>query len=255
MLKFIENTLQSLQEMLLYAMVNSESILIVEDDTDLQELIKLAGAKRGYQVDTACNGLAAKKVLEAGNIPHIIILDINMPGMDGFSFCRWLREDYPLLPVIFLSARADEYDKIIALEIGGDDYLTKPFSMKELFARVNVSLRRVKLYSGCNHLHQVSSSIVLKDIKINTDYWTCEYKGKDVFLTISEFRILHKLLTNPDIVINRDKLAAAAFPDDNYNLGRSIDVHICRIRRKLQSIDPGFDAIETIYQVGYKWKN
>ena len=235
-------------------MADGELILVVEDDADLQDLIRLAGEKKSYQMLLAGNGLEAKKILEEGVTPNIIVLDINMPGMDGFSFCRWLRDDFPLIPVIFLSARAEEYDKIVALEIGGDDYLTKPFSMKELFVRIKVSLRRIDLFSADHRISRASKSIILNDVKIDTDYWTCEYKGREVILTISEFRILHKLLTNPDIVLNRDKLAQAAFPDDNYNSGRSIDVHICRIRQKLLSIDPGFNSIETIYQLGYKWK-
>lgn len=236
-------------------MADGELILVVEDDTDLRELLRLSGEKRSYTVLSAGNGLEAKKMLEAGRIPNLIILDINMPGMDGFGFCRWLRDDFPLIPVIFLSARAEEYDKIIALEIGGDDYLTKPFSMKELFARVNVGLRRVRLFAGADPTGQSSKSVIVHDITINEDYWTCVYKGKDVFLTVSEFRILHKLLMNPDKVISRDKLAETAFPEDTYNLGRSIDVHIYRIRRKLQTVNPEFDSIETVYQVGYKWKN
>lgn len=236
------------------AMKNMPLVLVVEDDQDLQEMIAIAGKKRGYRILTADNGLEAKKTIETGEIPELIILDINMPGMDGYSFCRWLREDFPLLPVIFLSARAEEYDKIIALEIGGDDYLTKPFSIKELFARVQVGLRRMALMNEVSQNHLNNQLVILDDIRINTDYWTCEYKGKSILLTISEFRILHKLLANPEIVINRNKLAQAAFPDDNYNLGRSIDIHIHRIRKKLQYIDPQFDSIETIYQVGYKWK-
>lgn len=230
-------------------------ILVVEDDTDLQELIRRAGEKRSYRMLSAGNGLEAKEMIEEGNTPNLIILDINMPGMDGFSFCRWLRDGFPLVPVIFLSARAEEYDKIVALEIGGDDYLTKPFSMKELFARIGVSLRRVKLFTGDDRTGRTSKSIAVNGMKMNTDCWTCEYKGVNVVLTISEFRILQKFLTNPGVVLNRDKLAEAAFPDDNYNLGRSIDVHIHRIRQKLLNIDPGFDCIETVYQLGYKWKN
>jgi DNA-binding response OmpR family regulator len=236
-------------------MADLESILVVEDDDNLRELIRLAGAKRPYRMLVAGNGLEAKNMLSEGNIPDLIVLDINMPGMDGFGFCRWLREDFQLIPVIFLSARAEEYDKIVALEIGGDDYLTKPFSMKELFARINVSLRRVKLFAGENQTGRASQAIILDGMKIDTDAWTCEYREENVFLTISEFRILQKLITNPGMVITRDKLAEAAFPDDNYNLGRSIDVHICRIRQKLIGIDPGFDSIETVYQLGYKWKS
>ena len=230
-------------------------ILIVEDDYDLAEIIKMGGEKRAYKIATASNGLEAVKLINDGLVPDIVILDINMPGMDGFSFCRKFRDEYPLVPVIFLSARAEEYDKIIALEIGGDDYLTKPFSIKELFARVKVSLRRVKQYSGEGQSLSPENLIKLNDIKINSDSWICEYLDEKVILTISEFRILRKLIANPDIVISRDKLAEAAFPDDNYNLGRSVDVHISRIRHKLQDINPEFDSLETVYQVGYKWKS
>jgi DNA-binding response OmpR family regulator len=235
-------------------MSGASAILVVEDDADLQELIRIAGEKRTYLMRSARNGLEAKRAIETGSVPNLIVLDINMPGMDGFAFCRWLREDHPLIPVIFLSARAEEYDKIVALEIGGDDYLTKPFSMKELFTRIKVGLRRIELMTGKGTPDRNSSSVVLGDFRMNLDSWHCSYKGEGLTLTVSEFRILHKLLTNPGIVINRDKLAEAAFPEDHYNLGRSIDVHICRIRAKLQSIDPHTDFIETVYQVGYKWK-
>ncbi len=235
-------------------MPDGDSILIVEDDANLQELIRLAGEKRSYRMLAAGNGLEGKKLIAEGYEPGIVILDINMPGMDGFSFCRWLREDRPLVPVIFLSARAEEYDKIVALEIGGDDYLTKPFSMKELFARIGVCLRRVKQFSGADRPRPSPSGASAGDVRIDPEAWTCEYRGKDVVLTISEFRILAKMLANPGIVLNRDTLARAAFPDDTYNLGRSIDVHVCRIRRKLQAVDPAFSSIETVHQLGYKWK-
>jgi DNA-binding response OmpR family regulator len=237
------------------AMAEVESILVVEDDDNLRELVRLAGAKRSYRMLVAGNGLEAKSMLEEGNIPDLVVLDITMPGMDGFAFCRWLREDFRLVPVIFLSARAEEYDKIVALEIGGDDYLTKPFSMRELFARIQVSLRRVKLFAGDSPTCRASKAISLDGLKIDPEAWTCEYEGENVYLTISEFRILQRLISNPGLVINRDKLAEAAFPDDRYNLGRSVDVHICRIRQKLLGIDPGFDSIETVYQLGYKWKS
>lgn len=235
-------------------MADGEVLLVVEDDADLRELVRLAGEKRSYRALSARNGLEAMKLLEGGTIPDLIVLDINMPGMDGFTFCRRLRDDFPRIPVIFLSARSEEYDKILALEIGGDDYLTKPFSMKELFARISVSLRRVKLYAGDSGERHPPDPIVVDDVTIDADSWVCEYRGKSVYLTISEFRILHKLLTNPGIVVNRGTLAETAFPDDTYNSGRSIDVHIYRIRRKLTRIDPTFDAIETVYQLGYKWK-
>ena len=230
-------------------------MLVVEDDRDLQDLIRIAGESRGYRMITSGNGIEAKKEFENGRMPSVIILDINMPGMDGFSFCRWLRDEHPVIPVIFLSARSDEYDKVLALEIGGDDYLTKPFSMKELFARTAVCLRRVGLFSeGKTPDHSVSL-LVLGGITIYPERWMCEYKGEDVILTVSEFRILSKFASRPGDVLSRDILAKAAFPEDVYNSGRSVDVHICRLRQKLQKIDAAFDSIETVYQVGYRWKS
>ena len=236
-------------------MAREELILVVEDDEDLQELICLAGEKRSYAMNVARNGLEAKALLVRGVTPAVIVLDINMPGMDGFAFCRWLREEHPTIPVIFLSARAQEYDKILALEIGGDDYLTKPFSMKELFARIAVSLRRVRLLSGEISGGSDDARTTAGDLVMDGDRWTCTYRGQDVVLTTSEFRILRRLVTTPDFVLGRDRLAEAAFPDDKYNIGRGIDVHVHRIRAKLRNVDPGFDSIETIYQMGYKWKS
>lgn len=241
------------------------SILTVEDDRDLREMIDLAGQKRGYRMISAGNGIDARQTISSGQVPDVIILDINMPGMDGFSFCRWLREDHALIPVIFLSARVDEYDKILALEIGGDDYLTKPFSIKELFARVAVSLRRIRIYrNGSNGVlpsrvtdndpgELSDKKVVLDDLAICPGLWSCTYRGHSILLTVSEFRILYKLAAHPDMVFSRDILAKTAFPEDQYNVGRSIDIHISRIRKKLQKVNPDFQSIETVYQVGYKW--
>jgi DNA-binding response OmpR family regulator len=236
-------------------MPETRAILVVEDDADLQEMITRAGEKRSYRMASAGNGLIAKRLLERGEIPDIIVLDINMPGMDGLSFCRWLRDEHPRVPVIFLSARAEEYDKVLALEIGGDDYLTKPFSMKELFTRIMVCLRRIEVFREGSGPSAGAKPVILDGLGIEPERWTCTFRGRDVVLTISEFRILHKLLANPGIVIDREKLAQAAFPDDTYHSGRSVDIHIHRIRQKLQAVEPGFDSIETVYQVGYRWQS
>lgn len=236
-------------------MADTASIMVIEDDEDLREMVGLAGEQRGYVIFQAANGLAAQRAFEKGAVPDIIILDINMPGVDGFSFCRWLRDEYPLVPVIFLSARTDEYDKILALEIGGDDYLTKPFSMKELYARIGVSLRRVREYSSIDSGKGETRVVEGSRLKMDLDRWSCEYEGREVVLTVSEFRILHKLLSNPNVVVNRVRLAEAAFPEDVLSTGRSIDVHVSRIRKKMQRIDPTFASIETVYQVGYRWKS
>lgn len=233
----------------------NRKLLIVEDDTDLRELIAIAGRRNGYAVETAEHGIAARGLFENGFVPSVIVLDINMPGMDGYGFCRWLREDHPAVPVIFLSARCDEYDKILALEIGGDDYLTKPFSMKELFTRIGVCIRRVDLFENGRSGSSRGPSVALDGITLSPDEWTCEFEGSNILLTVSEFRILHAFLVNPMAVISRDKLACAAFPDDNYVSARSIDVHVCRLRRKLQEAGVASDRIETVYQVGYRWKS
>ena len=229
-------------------------LLVVEDDTDLRELIAIAGTRKGYSVETAENGLAAKKIFNGGFVPSAVVLDINMPGMDGYGFCRWLREEYPIIPVVFLSARSDEYDKILALEIGGDDYLTKPFSMKELYARIRVCMRRIALYGADRAETTERPGVSHGGLSLRPDEWTCDYEGNGITLTVSEFRILHAFLINPGTVVSRDKLARAAFPEDNYVSGRSIDVHVCRLRQKLKNAGALSCSIESVYQVGYRWK-
>jgi len=237
-------------------MADRKTFLVVEDDTDLRDMIVMAGRKQSYGIMEAANGLEARsQILETGP-PDLVILDINMPGMDGLTFCRWLREDHPLVPVIFLSARSEEYDKIIALEIGGDDYLTKPFSMKELFTRVKVCLRRAQFY-GSNSKGEDPGEQILSSgsLVLNEGSWTSFYKGAALELTISEFRILQKLVSSPGIVFSRDQLASAAFPEDLYHSSRGVDIHIHRVRQKISAIDRNFDSLETVYQVGYKWRS
>jgi len=237
-------------------MADRKTFLVVEDDTDLRDMIVLAGRKQSYGIMEAVNGLEARnQILETGP-PDLVILDINMPGMDGLAFCRWFREDHPLVPVIFLSARSEEYDKIIALEIGGDDYLTKPFSMKELFTRVKVCLRRAQFYSSSSIGEDAGEQVLSSgNLVLNEGSWTSSYNGAALELTISEFRILQKLVASPGIVFSRDQLARAAFPEDLYHSGRGVDIHIHRVRQKISSIDRNFDSLETVYQVGYKWRS
>ena len=225
----------------------------MEDDRDLSGLIALAGEKRGYAPKTAGDGAGGRKLVEGGFVPDLVILDINMPGMDGFGFCRWFREEQGLIPVIFLSARTEEYDKILALEIGGDDYLTKPFSMKELYARVAVCLRRRDSY-GIIRGKPDGIPLEKDGIILDRESWTGTYKGRELLLTVTEFRLLCKFLESPGRVFSRDELARAAFPEDKYYGGRGIDVHITRIRGKLKKIDPRFSSLTAVYQVGYKWQ-
>lgn len=232
----------------------SRTLLIVDDDEDLRELIRMSAEGSGYAVLLAGDGRAARAFVESPSPPDLIVLDISMPGMDGLTFCRWLRDCSPVIPVIFLSARTDEYDKILALEAGGDDYLTKPFSMKELLARVAVSLRRIELYRGLERVATPERVLARDGVEIRPDSWNCSFGGKEVFLTVSEFRILHKLAEQPGRVFSRGQLAKAAFPEDLHNTGRGIDIHVSRIRKKLRMIDPRFSAIETVYQVGYRWR-
>jgi DNA-binding response OmpR family regulator len=235
-------------------MDGTPTLYVVEDDADLREHLRLAGEQRGYRVRTASDGMAAREGIGRSGLPDIFVLDVNMPGMDGFRFCRWLRDEHPPVPVVFLSARTEEYDKIIALELGGDDYMTKPFSMKELFVRIEVALRRVRVYSALPPGPGGERPLERDGIRLDPAAWTCEYRGRVLDLTVSEFRILRSFLSRPGAVATRESLAAAAFPEDRYNSGRSVDVHVCRIRQKLQAADPAFAGIETVYQVGYKWK-
>jgi two-component system response regulator ChvI len=181
-----------------------------------------------------------------------------MPRMDGLELCRKIRQEDEQIPLIFLSSRDEEFDRILGLEIGGDDYLCKPFSLRELCTRVKVLLRREQ--KGRQYFFSPTRPSSSQDrnqdqnLEICSSSYRAWWKGSVLPLSISEFRILKDLTEAPGTVRTRDQLILAAFPLDNYVSDRSIDSHIKRLRKKILQVDKEFDRIEAVYGLGYRYR-
>ncbi len=224
------------------------TILIIDDERDLVELVRYnLVEKEGYDVISANDGPSGLEIAQRHKV-DLIVLDLMMPGMDGLEVCRRLRADARTgrIPLIMLTAKATEADRIVGLELGADDYVTKPFSPRELVARVKAILRRTAV--------QADPSPIIRhgDLAIDVTRHEVTYGGKPVALTATEFRILHFLATKPGRVLSRDDIIDAALGRDANVFDRTIDVHITAIRRKL---GPGSERIETIRGFGYKFRD
>ena len=225
----------------------SKKILIVDDDPNIREVIRFALDKAGMITILAKEGQEAIEQFQKQS-PNLIILDINMPEMDGLEVCRELRKSSDI-PIIFLSSREDEIDRVLGLEIGGDDYITKPFSPRELVARVNVILKRIRRPSSVDNSNNKPLAFGLISIDINGHQ--VHWNKKPVTLTATEFALLRAFLETPNKVFSRDELIDNAYTDNLNVSDRTIDSHIRRVRNKFA--DLGCDAvIDTVHGVGYK---
>lgn len=225
-------------------------IVIVDDERHLCESVSFALSQEGFECNYFTNPRKAMDFLQ-DNLPELVILDIVMPGMDGFEICRELRKQSVTLPIIFLSSKDEEFDRVLGLEMGADDYLCKPFSMKELIARIKVNIRRSRFLKDPS---QTSiNAIKHGELIIDEDTYSASYCGQPLKLTITEFRILHALLVEAGKVNTREHLLNKAFPLDYHVNDRTIDTHIKRIRKKLVAINPKAEPIETVFGVGYKF--
>jgi two-component system, OmpR family, response regulator ChvI len=226
-------------------------IAVIDDEKSIQRTLAFALRAADYDLSFYDSGSAALEPLKA-DPPDLVILDIMMPGIDGITFCSLLRKENQRLPVIFLSARADELSRIEALERGGDDYLTKPFSIKELTVRIAVCLRRVEQYQDKGFATDGRRG----DSPFSVDYpaWEVSINGQVVGFSVTEFRIFTALYGHPGMVFTRERLMRIAYPEDAYISDRNVDMHITRIRKKICSRYPEFRAIETIYGLGYRYK-
>ena len=186
----------------------------------------------------------------ASIVPDLIILDIMMPGMDGYEFCRKVRsaDGTRNIPIIFLSAKSDEIDKVLGLELGGDDYMTKPFSVKELKSRVKAMLRRS---SRAESADAPSRAISHEGLLLNPEHYSLTIDGRGVDLTKTEFEILHLLLRNPGKIFTRDNIIDSIKGQDVYVVDRTIDVHVMNLRKKLGKYK---QVIKTFSGVGYGFK-
>jgi len=227
-------------------------VALVDDEENIRETVGFALRREGYQVDVYADGLAAWEAFQQ-KLPEVIVLDILMPRMDGLELCRRLRKLSDTLPIIFLTSRDDEFDRVLGLELGADDYLCKPFSMRELIARVKVLFRRLAL----DRQPRQSSAEKLLEIgplRLDLRRYTAHWKDQAVPLTVTEFMILHALVRHPGHVKTRQQLMQEGYPHDAYVSDRTIDSHIKRLRRKLCNIDPSFEGIETVYGLGYRYR-
>lgn len=224
----------------------SNKILIVDDDPHILDVISFALENADMSVSTAKNGLLALACFKENPV-DLIVLDINMPEMDGLELCRELRK-FSEVPILFLSSRDDEIDRILGLEIGGDDYVTKPFSPRELVARVKVILKRVQTVSP---VAEVSHIIKHGKLTLDEEQHKICWDGNPVALTATEFAIVNQFICYPNKVFTRDVIMQNAYKYNIHVSDRTIDSHIRHIRQKFTDADCR-SIIETLHGVGYK---
>ncbi len=222
-------------------------ILVVDDEKKLVSLIKAYLEKEGYQVATAFDGRSALEAWKR-EAPDLIVLDILLPQMDGYDFCREIRQKADT-PIIMLSAKSEETDKLIGLELGADDYMTKPFSLRELTARIKAILRRDTRRS------ESEEGIVRGSLTIWPAMHRVELVDSKVDLTATEFKLLEVMARNPGQVFSRQRLMELGQGDTFEAYERTVDAHIKNIRKKLRGKEDGWDDIETVHGVGYRFKN
>ena len=218
-------------------------VLIVDDEKDLRKIIRYNLEQEGIASIEASDGNQAIDLLSKN--PSLIILDIMMPGKDGYEVCKIIRDNGSTVPIVFLTAMDREFDELKGLEVGGDDYIRKPFSPKILVARINSIFRRIE------QINQKGSFLQYDGLEADTKNYIVKVDGDELHLPRKEFELLAFFMNEPDIVFKRDALLASIWEDDVYVVDRTIDVHINRIRSKL---GPYRNWIETIKGVGYRFK-
>lgn len=229
----------------------SEKILIVDDEHDIADLLEVYLLNENYVVYKYYSAKEALNCIEKGNI-DLAILDIMMPGINGFSLCQKIREKYTY-PIIMLTAKDEETDKITGLTLGADDYVTKPFRPLELIARVKAQLRRYKKYSPTQAEVEPVTTLTYEKLILNTQTYECALEGKNISLTPTEFAILRILLEHKGNVVTLEDLFHSVWKDEYYSKNSStITVHIRHLREKLKDTSENPKYIKTIWGVGYK---
>ena len=232
----------------------SHVIALVDDDRNILTSVSIALQAEGFTTRVYSDGATALKAF-ADNLPDLGVFDIKMPQMDGMELLRRLRET-SALPVIFLTSKDDEIDEALGLAMGADDYIAKPFSQRLLIARIRAILRRQDLAMGLASAASSEPELALIErgrLTMDPARHRVGWSGEQVVLTVTEFMILEALAQRPGVVKTRNQLLDVAYQDDVYVDDRTIDSHIKRVRRKFRAVDPKFDAIETLYGVGYRF--
>ena len=239
-----------------------QTIALVDDDRNILTSVSIALEAEGYKVETYTDGASALDGLLA-RPPQLAIFDIKMPRMDGMELLRRLRQKSDI-PVIFLTSKDEEIDELFGLKMGADDFITKPFSQRLLVERVKAILRRASSREAAASAGAAGSaakagevaarSLERGQLVMDQERHTCTWKGEPVTLTVTEFLILHSLAQRPGVVKSRDSLMDAAYDEQVYVDDRTIDSHIKRLRKKFKMVDTDFDMIETLYGVGYRFR-
>ncbi len=229
------------------------TIAIVDDDKNFVHSLRIVLEAEGYKTRSYYDGASALSGL-TDDAPDLAILDIKMPRMDGMELLRRLRQKTEM-PVIFLTSKDDNIDELFGLKMGADDYIRKPLSeTRVLIERVKAVLRRAQPREAANAPEDPSKILERGKLKMDPERHTCLWDGKQVTLTVTEFLILQALAQRPGVVKSRDALMDAAYDDQVYVDDRTIDSHIKRLRKKFKVVDTNFDVIETLYGVGYRFK-
>ena len=228
------------------------TIALVDDDQNILASVSMALEAEGFAVHTFKDGEEALRGLSQGKM-DLAVLDIKMPRLDGMEVLTRLRRDSNM-PVIFLTSKDDEIDEVLGLRMGADDYIKKPFSQRLLIERIRALLRRQELAQDETD-PKSEATIIRGDLILDGARHLCTWKGLAVALTVTEFLILKSLSNRPGHVKNRDQLMDAAYGDAIYVDDRTIDSHIKRLRKKFKMADPAFEQIETLYGVGYRYRD
>ncbi|TCS36297.1 two-component system response regulator BaeR [Paucimonas lemoignei] len=223
---------------------NDACIMIVEDEPKLAALLADYLHASGFRTSIVGNGLDVIPAIKAAP-PDLVLLDLMLPGRDGTEICRELR-GFSHVPVIMVTAKVEEIDRLLGLEIGADDYICKPFSPREVVARVQALLRR----AAYNHDKPAPASSLV----MNEDTHEATFKGQPLDLTPVEFRLLQALYQNPGRVFSREQLMGKAYSDYRIVTDRTVDTHIKNLRRKLDQVSPDYELIRSIYGLGYKFE-
>jgi two-component system, OmpR family, response regulator ChvI len=230
----------------------SELVAIVDDEKNIRETVAFALKREGYRVNSYADGAEAWSAFRQ-QLPDLAVLDILLPRMDGRELCRKLRAKSETLPIIFLTSKDEELDRVLGLELGADDYLCKPFSMRELLARIKVLFRRAALASDPARRDE-AKMLRAGPLELDGLRYTARWRGEPVALTVTEFLLLQALARHPGHVKTRQQLMEEAYPNDAYVSERTIDSHVKRLRRKFEEREKEFASIDTVHGLGYRWR-
>ncbi len=227
-------------------------ILVVEDEENILEAVRYSLEVEGYETLTATDGLAGLQLARTRH-PDLVILDVMLPGMDGLEVCREIRRDQNV-PIMMLSAKGEELDRVVGLEVGADDYVTKPFSMRELMARVKVHVRRSQASAPAEASPESAELLTAGDLELDSDGHRVRLAGQELELRPREFRLLRLFMQRPGRALTRDQILETLWAHDYIGDARTVDVHVRWLREKIEAAPASPTRIVTVRGVGYRFE-